>query len=94
MGRRPASRCCVMSLMFRRWSDNDLLPYSTNNQYHRHSLKLIACRFLEDRQPGRDRYNGGLLSDNPKVSQAGSEFSGSSPCRRGVCSGVGQAAYR
>ena len=37
--------------------DKDLLPYSTNDNYNHHSLKLIARRLLEDRRKGRDRYD-------------------------------------
>ena len=99
----------VMLILFRLLfvayaEDKDLLPYSTNNHYHHHSLKLIARRLLQDRQQGRDRYderatslwddichlwdavdkgndswgvpayNGGLFSDDPRLSQAGVEL--------------------
>ena len=99
----------VMLILFRLLfvayaEDKDLLPYSTNNHYHHHSLKLIARRLLQDRQQGRDRYderatslwddichlwdavdkgndswgvpayNGGLFSDDPQVSQPGTEL--------------------
>lgn len=52
----------VMLILFRLLfvayaEDKDLLPYSTNNHYHHHSLKLIARRLLEDRQQGRDLYD-------------------------------------
>ena len=52
----------VMLILFRLLfvayaEDKDLLPYSTNNHYHHHSLKLIALRLLDDRQQGRDRYD-------------------------------------
>jgi len=52
----------VMLILFRLLfvayaEDKDLLPYSTNNHYHHHSLKQIARRLLEDRQQGRDRYD-------------------------------------
>ena len=52
----------VMLILFRLLfvayaEDKDLLPYSTNNHYHHHSLKLIARRLLEDRQQGRDVYD-------------------------------------
>ena len=52
----------VMLILFRLLfvasaEDKDLLPYSTNNHYHHHSLKLIARRLLQDRQQGRDRYD-------------------------------------
>ncbi|MDE0369585.1 MAG: hypothetical protein OXI84_05520 [bacterium] len=100
----------VMLILFRLLfvayaEDKDLLPYSTNNHYHHHSLKQIARRLLEDRQQGRDRYddratalwddicnlwdavdkgnvswgvppyNGGLFSDDPEASRAGSALS-------------------
>ena len=52
----------VMLILFRLLfvayaEDKDLLPYSTNNHYHHHSLKLIARRLLEDRQRGRYLYD-------------------------------------
>ncbi len=52
----------VMLILFRLLfvayaEDKDLLPYHTNNNYHHHSLKLIAQRLLDDRRSGKDRYD-------------------------------------
>ncbi len=52
----------VMLILFRLLfvayaEDKDLLPYTTNNHYHHHSLKQIARRLLEDRQQGHDLYD-------------------------------------
>ena len=52
----------VMLILFRLLfvayaEDKDLLPYSTNNHYHHHSLKLVARRLLEDRRKNRDTYD-------------------------------------
>ncbi len=52
----------VMLILFRLLfvayaEDKDLLPYSTNNHYHHHSLKQVAQRLLEDRRQGRDLYD-------------------------------------
>ena len=56
----------VMLILFRLLfvayaEDKDLLPYSTNNHYHHHSLKQIARRLLEDRQQGRTVTTSELL---------------------------------
>ena len=52
----------VMLILFRLLfvayaEDKDLLPYSTNNNYHHHSLKQVARRLLQDRQHGKDCYD-------------------------------------
>ena len=52
----------VMVILFRLLftayaEDKDLLPYSTNDHYHSHSLKQTALRLLEDRRQGRLQYD-------------------------------------
>ena len=52
----------VMVILFRLLftayaEDKDLLPYSTNDHYHSHSLKQTALRLLKDRRQGRLQYD-------------------------------------